>query len=227
MAAPGGLIGAKIYQAERDSLSTLWSRVCAAPDDPVRGDLPARCDRAWYIQTFCEGAAKLPPGADEFDAVWPMVQSVNLYSPIAVIGAMPFTTFKNFLHSAALDVRSATHHVIGLDENSRTVTDPQLLRILFVQEIYYSSIVNESEFVQDLPPPLPVAFSDDEGRTGEATPSKWSAIKLWDFTEQQRESLRKHVLDNTWSLAKQHATSDDDGDDSAQADAAAGAPPMA
>ena len=116
MAAPGGLIGAKIYQAERDSLSTLWSRVCAAPDDPVRGDLPARCDRAWYIQTFCEGAAKLPPGADEFDAVWPMVQSVNLYSPIAVIGAMPFTTFKNFLHSAALDVRSATHHVIGLDK---------------------------------------------------------------------------------------------------------------
>jgi len=188
----GGPIGARIYRASRDSFKLLWSRACAAADDPSRGQLPKRCNREWYLQTFCGGGTPPEGGSegDDFDAVWPMVQSVNLYSPLALIAALPSSTFQKYLHTTPLTVRSATHYVVGITAHAPTLVEPLALRILFVQNLYSASLVNESEFTQGLPTPVPLIFDDDDFPPEDGILSE---VTEWSFDEEKRDSFLEYI----------------------------------
>ena len=184
----GGSTGARIFHAEYASLAALWERVCLPVNDPARGNLPKRCTREWYLSTFCGGAAV---DTYEFRAVWPTVRSVNLYSPIALIAALPYA-YKTYFRTKELSVRSAMHHIIGVNADELCVTNARGLRLLFVQGLYMSSVVNESEFTQGLPPPISITFDDDDEPSASGP---WAGVEMWDFGEQQREVLRAFIIE--------------------------------
>merc|ERR1712205_251348 len=85
----GGMVGKRIYTNERHSLLNLWRCSCAPAGSPERGNLPERCDAQWFAQNFCAG--HLATGEDE---VWRSVEAVNLYSPIALLAALPGETLR-------------------------------------------------------------------------------------------------------------------------------------
>ena len=106
---------------------TSWRRTSLPASDERRGKLPPRCDRSWFAQTFCAG--RLAASEEE---VWTSVESVNLYSPVALLAALP-RSLANYFVVTPTHVRSATHSIIGLTSASPSVQQPHELRSLFVQ----------------------------------------------------------------------------------------------
>ena len=65
----------------------LWERACApSTDASKRRKLPERCDRAWFVRSFCSGEHPPEDGADD---VWAAVESVRLYNPMALLASLP------------------------------------------------------------------------------------------------------------------------------------------
>jgi len=154
----GGGVGQRIYQSERNSLLNLWKCSSAPLGSSARGNLPDRCDRAWFARTFCAGAE-----ANNDEDIWNAVDSVNLYSPIALLAALPGSTLKNYFKTMPFTVRSATHHVVGLTEEvpPRNVINPGELRSLVIQSLLSAALANESEFQKGLPPKVPIRMETE------------------------------------------------------------------
>jgi hypothetical protein len=157
----GGAVGRRIYENERSSLLNLWRCSCAPAGSAARGNLPERCDAHWFAENFCAGTI-----AESEEEVWHSVEAVNLYSPIALLAALPGETVKNYFQTMPFPVRSATHHVIGLTEEvpSRNVTNPSELRSLVVQSLLSAALANESEFGREPPPMVPIRLDHEQRR---------------------------------------------------------------
>ena len=71
MASTGHPIGKRLRDTQRASIEGLWKRACA-PEGPERIGLPARCDKAWFCNTFCSGN-----GGDRTadDSIWDLIIS--------------------------------------------------------------------------------------------------------------------------------------------------------
>lgn len=54
LALTGSSIGWRLRNSQRASIDQLWQRACSL-DPAVRKGLPQRCDRKWFINTFCGG----------------------------------------------------------------------------------------------------------------------------------------------------------------------------
>ena len=54
LALTGSSIGWRLRNSQRASIDQLWQRACSL-DPAVRKGLPPRCDRKWFINTFCGG----------------------------------------------------------------------------------------------------------------------------------------------------------------------------
>ena len=153
----GGPVGGMIASRQKASMVDLWHRARAEVGDPARRDLPPRCDVDWFQKTFCGGKSTLT------EDIWSAVVSVNLFSPIALIAALPGDTMDNYLHAMYVTVRSTNHAVIGLTDSSRNVKNAQELRSLLVQCIFSASLVNQSKHARQnqtaawrgRPPPRP------------------------------------------------------------------------
>jgi len=159
----GGQVGKRIYDSERNSLLNLWRCSCAPAGSKARGNLPERCDKNWYAENFCAGTL-----AKSEEEVWNLVEAVNLYSPIALLAALPGETLKTYFKTMPFPVRSATHHVIGLTEEVpyRNVCNPAELRSLVVQSVLSASLANESgaSFKQQEPPMIPIRMDHEQRR---------------------------------------------------------------
>ena len=120
-----------------------------------------RCDRAWFAKTFCAGVE-----ASSDEEIWNAVDSVNLYSPIALLAALPGSTIKNYFKTMPFTVRSATHHVVGLTEEvpPRNVINPGELRSLVIQSLLSAALANESEFHRGLPPKVAIRMETEQRR---------------------------------------------------------------
>lgn len=70
----------RLHAAQRASIERLWRDVCTGER------LPARCDRKWYCDTFCNGQ-----GCDRApnDSMWDLVQNFNMYDPLALLASIP------------------------------------------------------------------------------------------------------------------------------------------
>jgi len=176
----GGAIGALITSSQRQSLVGLWREASAPVGDPARRSLPARCDREWFEKTFCGGRTTTTE-----DSVWGAIESINVYSPIALIAALPGDTFENYLQSVNVNVRSACHAVVGLTNNSRSVKNMYELRFLLVQSFFSASLVNASKFNLEPPTAVSVAFEDDD--TASEDEKRTGAV--WAFTDIERKRL--------------------------------------
>lgn len=124
----------------------MISRCGAQEGSEARKGLPNRCDRAWFLETFCEGSdgvdAKTGHRRSGAEPVWDLVASFNQYDTIAILAAVPELRAKFFeplSYSVAApaapagQAAHATHLVIGTKKEVTGVKDEgkaALLRLL-------------------------------------------------------------------------------------------------
>ena len=124
MAATGSPIGVHLQGAQRRSIEQLWRRACAPEGSDARSGLPARCDKAWFISTFCGGQGEQRTGSD---SIWDLIVSFNMYDPIALVVAIP--ALAHTFEFTELEVDGVVHRVVGTSKESHGVAgDGERLR---------------------------------------------------------------------------------------------------
>lgn len=118
MAATGSPIGRHLQQTQATSIERLWRQACAPVGAAERGGLPARCDRAWFLTTFCAGA-----GGDRAagEPIWDLVRAFNMYDPLALLCALP--SLHDSFDFAEYIIGSTTHRVVGLSKERSGMRD--------------------------------------------------------------------------------------------------------
>ena len=86
LALTGSSIGWRLRNSQRASIDQLWQRACSR-DPNVRKGLPPRCDRKWFIDTFCGGDDDDSRCCD--DTAWDLVTGFMQYDTIALLAAVP------------------------------------------------------------------------------------------------------------------------------------------
>eukprot|EP00966_Prymnesium_polylepis_P006513 149317-Prymnesium_polylepis.1 len=72
LALSGSSIGWRLRNVQRESIEGLWARACATLDSDERKGLPARCDRAWFLKTFCGN--KDAGNRSGSDPIWHLIE---------------------------------------------------------------------------------------------------------------------------------------------------------
>jgi len=144
----GGKVGQGICRNQRASIQALWAKANEADNSPMRGNLPSRCDRSWFLATFCNGK-----DLDDDKELWDQVTSINVYGPVALLAALPGVV-KRFLAATNITVRAATHQVIGWSTDYTCVADPIGLQKAIAHYIVYGCRSNVSEYMQPQMPML-------------------------------------------------------------------------
>lgn len=86
IALTGSSIGWRLRNSQRSSIDQLWRRACS--EDPnVRLGLPPRCDRKWFIDTFCGGDDDESRCSE--DTAWDLVTGFMQYDTLALLAAIP------------------------------------------------------------------------------------------------------------------------------------------
>ena len=173
LGARGGPVGASVCDAQRASIEHLWRQVhLPAGHRDRQRKLADRCDATWFRDTFCgdddalvdpppspsspstprtprrsRDAPPLPPASED---VWPYVSSFNVYTPLALLAAVPRIA-AHFYDTRRYDVRGTTHDVVGstqADPGARDVTE---LRLFLCRLIFKGVLMNASHFPDDPP----------------------------------------------------------------------------
>ena len=88
-----------------------------------------------------------PPQAD----VWPSIVSLNVYSPLALMCALPDYIDQHF-NCFSIRLRAATHLVVGLTKDEADVVVDQLALRRFLCEAFVNApLSNQSTFRQPIP----------------------------------------------------------------------------
>ena len=93
LAVTGSSIGRRLCDSQRSSIDQLWQRACSS-DPEVRKGLPLRCDRTWFINTFCGGvddSSRCTAGS-----AWELVTGFMQYDTMALLAAIPVMREKYF-----------------------------------------------------------------------------------------------------------------------------------
>lgn len=135
MAATGHPIGIRLLNAQKQAIEELWHRACMPADATDRHGLPPRCDRTWFLNTFCGGN-----GADRKaeDSIWDQVQTFNLYDPATLVAAIP-NLREHFYSPSVVEVHGTEHLVIGTTAKTHNVNKPGELAE-FMKEILVASL---------------------------------------------------------------------------------------
>ena len=123
LAATGSPIGKHLQSAQRRSIEQLWRRACAPDESEVRAGLPARCNKEWFCDTFCNGEGK---GRDGGQSIWDVIVSFNMYDPLALVAALP--TLSHLFEYDELVVGGVTHRVVGSSAQHTGIKDGAELR---------------------------------------------------------------------------------------------------
>jgi inosine-uridine nucleoside N-ribohydrolase len=86
LALTGSSIGWRLRNSQRCSIDQLWRRACSL-DPEIRQGLPLRCDRKWFINTFCGGVDD--QSRCSADTAWDLVTGFMQYDTIALFAAVP------------------------------------------------------------------------------------------------------------------------------------------
>jgi len=86
LAITGSAIGLRLRNSQRAGIDQLWQRASSA-DPSVRKGLPPRCNREWFINTFCGGNDD--PKRSEEDSVWDLVTGFMQYDTLALLASVP------------------------------------------------------------------------------------------------------------------------------------------
>jgi hypothetical protein len=100
-------------------MQKMWEDANLPADDPRRGTFPNRCNRQWFIETFCGG---VDPGISETENVLPFVLGYSPYDPCNFLAAMPEFR-KKYLEPVTVTIDGVDHQVIGLNAKADGVGD--------------------------------------------------------------------------------------------------------
>ncbi|KAJ1459125.1 hypothetical protein M885DRAFT_460395 [Pelagophyceae sp. CCMP2097] len=147
LAWTGHPVGLRLQQTQRDCIEGLWKRAASA-DLARRAGLPARCDKAWFVQTFCSSA---PEGLErsQDDAVWDLITSFNMYDPLALIACVPELRHK-FFACQTKRVQGVDHVIIGMSEEETGVKPGMVepLRDFIYRGLFKGCTLNFSNYAQ-------------------------------------------------------------------------------
>jgi len=118
MASVGSPIGERLRQNQEDSMQNLWERALMPPNVPERLGLPARCDKSWFLKTFC--ANMQPEAVPNSQEIWPFVKSFRLYDPMAVLVSIPSLRYRHF-DAKTLVVKETEHSLYGISAEEHGV----------------------------------------------------------------------------------------------------------
>lgn len=119
MAATGHPVGRQLKASLKARLKSLWSRVVLPAEHPLRQGLPSRCDKSWFLSTFCDSENKR---LSSFDSVWPLIKWINLYDPLALV-ASDDRLFEEYF-DACVPNPQCNLQVVGIDSTLTGVKDP-------------------------------------------------------------------------------------------------------
>jgi len=111
MAASGSQIGQRLQKAQRKTIEALWARACAPEGSEARAGLPARCDKEWFCNTFCQGQGKERSGEE---SIWDCIIQFNMYDPLALVAAIPL--LGDFFEFDEYVVEGVAHRVVGVSK---------------------------------------------------------------------------------------------------------------
>jgi Inosine-uridine nucleoside N-ribohydrolase len=119
MAATGHPIGIRLLEAQKKAIEELWQRACLPDGDAKRMGLPGRCDKTWFVNTFCGGE-----GADRKseDSIWDLIKTFNLYDPATLVATIP-NLREHFFAPFVCEVHGVEHMVIGVSAKNHNVRD--------------------------------------------------------------------------------------------------------
>mmetsp|Transcript_53327 Transcript_53327/g.122549 ORF Transcript_53327/g.122549 Transcript_53327/m.122549 type:complete len:608 (-) Transcript_53327:503-2326(-) len=123
MAATGSHVGKHLRAVQAHTIEQLWRRANAAEGSELRAGLPLRCDKAWFLATFCGGRGDERSGAD---SIWDLIQGFNMYDPLALVAALPKLGY--FFNFRRHEINGVTHRVIGTSKEDTGVCDAEVLR---------------------------------------------------------------------------------------------------
>jgi len=141
LALTGSAIGLRLRNSQRAGIDELWQR--ASSDDPnVRCGLPPRCDRKWFVNTFCAGIDD--PSRSGEDSMWDLVSGFMQYDTLALLASIPLVREAYFDPSVLPPLSSSlgggtngggavaafdtgTRNLIGLSEKEHSIKEPSML----------------------------------------------------------------------------------------------------
>jgi len=139
LAQTGSAIGVRLRNSLCAGIDQLWQRA-SSPDPSVRKGLPPRCDREWFINTFCGG--NNDPTRSGEDSVWDLVTGFMQYDTLALLASVPRLREALFDPSVLPPLRkdiqgennrtviaydTGTRNLIGINEKEHGIKEPILL----------------------------------------------------------------------------------------------------
>ena len=106
------MVARNMRSVSKISVDQLWNKVRLHPSDPRREKIPNRCDVNWFCRTFM---IKGELSKDWKASVWPLVQKLNMYDPLALILAVPAYRTAHFTCKEKV-VNGVAHLVVGTSE---------------------------------------------------------------------------------------------------------------
>jgi len=123
MAKTGHPVGIRLKEMQNTSIQNLWTRANMSVNSKLR-ELPPRCDKNWFCNTFCGGQCKNLNGNDD---IWKYIESFILYDPMTLIAAIP--KYRNvYFTPVEIKVKGTVHYLIGLSKQVHGIKYPDALR---------------------------------------------------------------------------------------------------
>ncbi|MBZ0187598.1 MAG: hypothetical protein K8F91_15225, partial [Candidatus Obscuribacterales bacterium] len=141
MAATGHPVGVKLRNSQQYAIQDLWIRANLTGDDPRRNKLPERCDKAWFVKTFCQGA-KEGFERNGQDDIWDLIASFQLYDPMTLIAALDELA-ERYFEPVVVSVNGVEHKIIGLSKTVNGVKEPAALAD-FMTECFITSLTEST-----------------------------------------------------------------------------------
>lgn len=144
MAEKGGVLGKRCVDEVMQEVEWVHRQSGLDKADPER-ELPARCDREWFADTYCGGKK-----ATDGKPLWSVVESLRVDMPLMVIAAVPKIT-SHFFTTVPWNVRGVTHLLVGQTETYVGVSPAKLqeLRRFIFRLIFKGILMNMSEYTID------------------------------------------------------------------------------
>jgi hypothetical protein len=153
MAATGHPIGKRLLNAQKQAIEELWRRA-NLPADATGRMLPARCNRDWFLTTFCgikaDEVATHPQVVNRQpeDSIWDLIQNFNLYDPCTLLACIP-NLREHFFSPTVVEVHGVEHMVLGVSAATHNVRQPEelalFLKDMLVESLAASQALDEAE----------------------------------------------------------------------------------
>lgn len=131
LAATGNPVGIKLLETQERIMQAVWERCNMAVDDRRREGLPARCDRQWFLDSYCGGGTTdRKPG----EPVWDLVKHFGMPDPMSVMACVP-QLVQRFFDPHIVKVSGVEHQVIGVAPSKRCVRSPKAVVAFLTSQI--------------------------------------------------------------------------------------------